>query len=215
MFGPQSYAKLLPSQYPTVPFPPTLILIHLRHSSNTNIVTQLAFSPTENLIAWTAADGTFTRWPKAIPDKHPHPVHPIPKAANSEAPVAKLLASGIFDNEDEVDIEVDNLDNGEEAGDDMSEASVTDWVEEDANAGRTGPARADFVKEMGKLQVVDSSGVVDMLGHLVSITKAQPPFQPGATPMFQTKRMLGRLPHSHPEVVMNLNITSDKQTWIY
>ncbi|KAJ7925280.1 WD40-repeat-containing domain protein [Mycena leptocephala] len=143
-----------------------------KHSSNTNIVTQLAFSPTENLIAWTAADGTFTRWPKAIPDKHPHPVHPIPKAANSEAPVAKLLASGIFDNEDEVDIEVDNLDNGEEAGDDMSEASVTDWVEEDANAGRTGPARADFVKEM------------------VSITKAQPPFQPGATPMFQTKRML-------------------------
>ncbi|KAJ7680302.1 hypothetical protein DFH06DRAFT_1076932 [Mycena polygramma] len=139
-----------------------------KHSKDANSVTQLAFSPTENLIAWTTTAGAFTRWPQPIPLRHPDPVAPISKVVSSEAPSDP---TAIFDDEDkDSEIKTIDPDNGDEAGqdgDNMSEASG-DWIDQDDLAG----GADGFVKEM------------------VSITKAQPPFQPGATPMSQTKRLL-------------------------
>ncbi|KAJ7096343.1 hypothetical protein C8R44DRAFT_812788 [Mycena epipterygia] len=140
-----------------------------QHSSTAEtIVTQLAFSPTENLIAWTATDGAFNRWAKPIPDKLPGPVKPIQIADSVE----NVAPSGIFDDDDveaEVDeIEVNGIDAGDEefAGDaEFARDAPGDWID-DVTTGD------DFVKEM------------------VSITKAQPPFQPGATPMVGTKQYL-------------------------
>ncbi|KAJ6499321.1 hypothetical protein C8R45DRAFT_1211105 [Mycena sanguinolenta] len=142
-----------------------------RHSSGTAYITQLAFSPTENLLAWTTEAGTFARWPKPIADAYHDPVKPIlavPKAAGAET-----KASAIFDDEGAVEVELNIENEVEEDGDDVADdGSEAEWINQDTE---TGPALApsDFVKEM------------------VSITKAQPPFQPGATPMLQTKRLLG------------------------
>ncbi|KAJ6586903.1 hypothetical protein DFH09DRAFT_910436 [Mycena vulgaris] len=140
-----------------------------RHSSNPQIiVTQLAFSPSENLIAWTAADGAFYRWSNPIPNTFPDPVKPMPEVAGSTMNVANANPPAIFDDDDDdhaddVDLEGE-VDDEIEVGipDDASE----DWVDDEAKPN------AAFVKEM------------------VSITKAQPPFQPGATPMANTKRYL-------------------------
>ncbi|KAJ7262195.1 hypothetical protein B0H12DRAFT_1321837 [Mycena haematopus] len=145
-------------------------LIIAKHSSGTASVTQLAFSPAENLIAWTTDAGTFTRWSNPIPDTHHDPVKPISKV--SEAPRTNPAASAIFDDEEAVDVDLDdNIENefGDNVADDVSES---DWMDEDTNTGPVDVTPSDFVKEM------------------VSITKAQPPFQPGATPMLETKRLL-------------------------
>ncbi|KAF8210212.1 hypothetical protein K438DRAFT_1809179 [Mycena galopus ATCC 62051] len=135
-----------------------------KHSSGTANVTQLAFSPAENLIAWTTAAGTFTRWSNPIPGDHPDPVKPIPEVFKTPTTSAKMFDDDADDFVD-VDHNTENEPGDDEAGDD---ASIPDWVEEDVEAGPTD----DFVKEM------------------VSITKAQPPFQPGATPLLETKRLL-------------------------
>ncbi|KAJ7287553.1 hypothetical protein C8J57DRAFT_1284265 [Mycena rebaudengoi] len=127
------------------------------------IITQLAFSPTQNLIAWTDADGVFTRWSNPLPKPH-DPVQKI----SEPAPVDEAPALLFDDNKEEV---VDD------AGDvDLDNASdADDWVGYDPDLmddpilGDTG---GNFVKEM------------------VSITKAQPPFQPGATPMVDRKQYL-------------------------
>ncbi|KAF7361915.1 Chromosome segregation protein [Mycena venus] len=146
-----------------------------KHSCGTETVAQLAFSPAENLIAWTTMGGKFTRWLKPIPSTRPDPVKPIPKSRGSEAPVADPTLDAIFGGDDNdndkgdiehEDLNVDNDDVGDEVGDDRSE---NDWMDDDTNTALAGP---DFVKEM------------------VSITKAQAPFQPGATPLLETKRLL-------------------------
>ncbi|KAJ7497276.1 hypothetical protein FB451DRAFT_1018101 [Mycena latifolia] len=134
-----------------------------KHSSTPGVVvTQLAFSPTENLLAWTATDGAFSRWPQPIPPGIlPDPVKPIPKVAGSAADPTTVKPSAIFD-EDDLEGDLNGIDVEDDAPDDASE----DWMEEDLKPS------GDFVKEM------------------VSITKAQPPFQPGATPMVNTKQYL-------------------------
>ncbi|KAJ7703219.1 hypothetical protein B0H17DRAFT_95568 [Mycena rosella] len=152
------------------------------HSGTSSaIVTQLAFSPTENLLAWTATDGAFCRWPQPIPvGTLLDPVNPIPKATGSAVDLATVKPSAIFD-EDDLEIEINGSDVGDEIPDDASD----DWMQEDLKPS------ADFVKEM------------------VSITKAQPPFQSGATPMVQSKRYLainrlGTITVTAPDEAYNL-----------
>ncbi|KAJ6593880.1 hypothetical protein B0H19DRAFT_1092452 [Mycena capillaripes] len=137
-----------------------------KHSGITNIVTQLAFSPVENLIAWTTVAGEFTRWPKPIPAQLTNPIDPVSKGP--EAPPDPSV-SGMFDNEEnEGEVEVGDFDTGEDVWDNVSEVQ-DDWVDENRPMGPAGP---EFVKEM------------------VSITQSQAAFQPGATPMHETKRLL-------------------------
>ncbi|KAJ7725842.1 hypothetical protein DFH07DRAFT_1002167 [Mycena maculata] len=138
-----------------------------QNSSGTEaIITQLAFCPTENLLAWTSADGAFIRWPKPIPDGFADPVQPLPTGAAVED--ADVLPPPMYDDDDD-DVEINGIDGEDEALNDGQDDAEPDWMEEDDANTKTGP---NFVKEM------------------VSITKAQPPFQPGATPMTQTKRYL-------------------------
>ncbi|KAJ7045494.1 hypothetical protein C8F04DRAFT_1064981 [Mycena alexandri] len=145
--------------------------IVVRHSY-VGVVTQLAFSPTQNLLAWTTTDGKFVRWPEPIPDTLPDPVKPLPKAASAAEDADEAMLAQMFGDDDlPSDLDQDMEDAGANAADadDASVASIDDWVD-DADI----PTGSNFVKEM------------------VSITKAQPPFQPGATPESpsETKRLL-------------------------
>jgi chromosome transmission fidelity protein 4 len=112
------------------------------------IVTQLAFSPTENLLAWTATDGAFSRWPKPIPDTLHDPVKLIPPATSHD--VATVKPSAIFD-DDDAEVEINGLDVEEE-----DDASV-DWMEDPKTASWEGEdlkTNSDFVKEMGMIGVL-------------------------------------------------------------
>lgn len=134
----------------------------VKHASTPGLtVTQLAFSPTANLLAWTDDGGAFSRWLQPIPlDKLPDPVKPIPKVAGSAPDPAIDKPSAIFD-DDDMEGELDGLAADDEVHD------TPDWIDEDVKSDG-----GSFVKEM------------------VSITKAQSPFQPGATPLVNTKRYL-------------------------
>ncbi|KAF9462340.1 hypothetical protein BDZ94DRAFT_1322712 [Collybia nuda] len=137
-------------------------------------ITQLAFSPKDNLIAWTDTNGVFSRWQNAISDSFPDPVKPAASAtASATANTGPSLfiddstdvATGLGDNLDEVD-----LDTAFPEVDD-------DWIIDDVGGGlhdepETSKSRDGFVKEM------------------VSITKAQLPFQPASTPLENRKRYL-------------------------
>ncbi|KAF8813968.1 hypothetical protein BYT27DRAFT_7131270 [Phlegmacium glaucopus] len=140
-------------------------------------ITNVAFSPRENLIAWTDTDGVFTRWPKAISDTFPDPVKNS-ISTNGSATIPTKLSTGLDLFGD------DSQDSVKGANDDAADVDLNDdmldvddgWIVDDMdgalhaepNVGQ----RDGFVKEM------------------VSITKAQPPFQPGSTPMDNKKRYL-------------------------
>lgn len=164
-------------------------------------ITQLAFSPRENLIAWTDADGAFTRWPKPISDNFPDPVK-LSIATNGAAtiPVKPRTGLDLFGDlddgpapdvggqqDDDVDLDDDMADIDEGwIVDDMDgalhkEPDVRRW---DGN-----------VKEMGKKFDHVSLAAHEANVFTVSITKAQPPFQPGSTPLENKKRYLGK--HNH------------------
>ncbi|KAK7057212.1 chromosome segregation protein [Favolaschia claudopus] len=127
------------------------------------VVTQLAFSPVANVLAWTDSGGEFHRW-----------IDPI--QADLVVPISNPIEGlgTMFDDDDaEADIVIggDNDEPMDDVEDNVSEPEQ-DWLDDDNDATAAGFTRSDFVKEM------------------VSITQAQPPFQPGATPMQETKQLL-------------------------
>ncbi|KAJ6609897.1 WD40-repeat-containing domain protein [Mycena sp. CBHHK59/15] len=143
------------------------------HTCNSQmIITQLAFSPTQNLIAWTSEDGVFTRWPNPISDTFSDPVKPATELAGSAVvSLAQELPPALFDTDD-----VEGVDAGDADLDNVSEGP-NDWIDDD-----------DDVEDLGDIA---SEGMgTAFVKEMVSITKAQPPFQPGATPMVDKKRYL-------------------------
>ncbi|KDQ57598.1 hypothetical protein JAAARDRAFT_193900 [Jaapia argillacea MUCL 33604] len=138
-------------------------------------ICQLAFSPTKNLLAWTDTEGILTRIPTVIPSTSPDPVKFPSGATSTTVPVKRRLTPSLFD---------DGMDDiaklaGDGDGDaEMVDLDNDDWILDDLGGGMEDDTehkkgRGDgFVKEM------------------VSVTKAQPAFQPGATPMENKKRYL-------------------------
>ncbi|KAH7923714.1 WD40 repeat-like protein [Leucogyrophana mollusca] len=134
---------------------------------------QIAFSPTQNLLAWTDTDGMLTRWPEPIPAGSPDPVRPIAAAGAQGAAVKRAGTPNLWNDGDVA---------AGAPGDEEDEYGGEDWIIDDLGGGMEDepeqpgvgmrPAGDGFVKEM------------------VSITKAQPAFQPGSTPMENKKRYL-------------------------
>ncbi|KAF5376224.1 hypothetical protein D9615_008542 [Tricholomella constricta] len=139
-------------------------------------ITHLAFSPREDLIAWTDSKGGFNRWPKAIPDNFPDPVKRS-VATNAAATIPARPKTNLFDDIAEATtinaLRDDNaeLDPGFDDVDD-------DWIIDDLGGGLQ-----DASEGAGKKQDA-------YVKEMVSITKAQPPFQPASTPMDRKKRLL-------------------------
>ncbi|KAJ7577048.1 hypothetical protein C8J56DRAFT_378653 [Mycena floridula] len=136
------------------------------------VINQIEFSPKDNLIAWTDESGSFGRWHDAIPSELPDPM----KRTLASSKSAQIDPLDIF-NDDILD-ETRPADEFDQDDDDdaipIDDELPEDFIDDDTGKGLQEDAvyDKDFVKEM------------------VSITKAQPPFQPGSTPMEGNKRYL-------------------------
>ncbi|CCM06867.1 uncharacterized protein FIBRA_09175 [Fibroporia radiculosa] len=140
----------------------------------TATITQMAFSPSQNLLAWTDVEGVLTRWPGAIPASAPDPVKASIGSGTATVPVKRKATSSLFD--DDVDAAKGDgvdLDDGMAA-----EFDNDDWILDDLGGGMEDDT--DEKRWSGK----------DGIREMVSVTKAQPPFQPGSTPMENKKRYL-------------------------
>ncbi|KAF4621226.1 hypothetical protein D9613_000247 [Agrocybe pediades] len=154
-------------------------LISTETGEGGSTITSLAFSPTQNLIAWTDASGSFTRWKKPISDNFPHPVK-ASIATNGASTISVKPKTGLdLFAADDVQENAKDKDHDADVDLDDDMADIDDgWIVDDMDGALNEPPAADrivgdgFVKEM------------------VSITQAQPPFQPGSTPMENKKRYL-------------------------
>jgi chromosome transmission fidelity protein 4 len=94
---------------------------HDRKTIKEGDVSDLAFSPTSNMIAFTSLDGSFTRWTSPIPAGHPDPV-------KTEEASAKAL-DRLLDDDFGDDLDEDMEDKGEDVDDMIGEAD--DWIVDD------------------------------------------------------------------------------------
>lgn len=144
-------------------------------NATTEFVTQIAFSPTRNLLAWTDFAGSLFRWSDPIPSSSPSPVASAPTSGLAR-PVRRGPTPTLFDDDR---VAARSHQKGDVAMGGVDDFENDDWILDDVGAGLEeddigAPANDDnvFVKEM------------------VSVTKAQPAFQPGSTPMENRKRYL-------------------------
>ncbi|KAI0930326.1 hypothetical protein AcW1_009052 [Taiwanofungus camphoratus] len=141
-------------------------------------ITQMAFSPSQNLLAWADMDGVLTRWPEPIPASSPDPVKAVAGVGSATVPVRRKGTPTLFDDE------ADSAKGGKrDANVDLDEDAAMDfdnddWILDDLGGGM------DDDSEEKRWSAED--GVKEM----VSVTKAQPPCQPGSTPMENKKRYL-------------------------
>jgi chromosome transmission fidelity protein 4 len=148
---------------------PLLLLAFLCSHAGTpgSTITQLAFSPRENLLAWTDTEGIFSRWLNPVPSTFPDPVKSS-IATSAAAPVQAKLQTGLNLFADDflsgrgdtssgaglggVDLDADlDGDTGLKLGD-MDD----DWIIDDIGGGAVddavdggGRERGGYVKEMG------------------------------------------------------------------
>ncbi|KAM6502156.1 hypothetical protein JOM56_002133 [Amanita muscaria] len=134
-------------------------------------VTQIAFSPKDNLLAWTDDQGGFNRWPAPIPNDLPSPTKsPNSSGVSSNGPELfsdTMNINGGLADEDDLDTNMDDLDDG---------LDDPNFVIDDLG--------------IGYKDEPESTKHNEHIKEMVSITKAQPPFQPGSTPFLNRKRYL-------------------------
>ena len=142
-------------------------------------------------------DGSLTRWKDPIPKDapSPHEVKKVEQTAHSKARAAlfgedmdDMVDDAAGDNGGEPDVVLD---------DDMD--MDDDFVVDDLGGGLLDDEpeldkwKSGGVKEMG--EVSKPGNYISLSTQLtffsVSVTKAQPPFQPGSTPMEGKRRYLG------------------------
>jgi len=169
------------------------LLIELSQIGNPgSTITRLQFSPRDNLVAWTDSDGVFSQWMKPISDDFPDPVK-VSGATTSAATIPVQHKPGL-----ELFAEDTSAEAGKGAEDDIDLDDVIledGWIVDDMDGAHKAEVpeskRDPFVKEMGKVVSSLNAFGIDLTLLPVSITKAQPPFQPGSTPFLNKKRYLG------------------------
>jgi len=139
-------------------------------------------------------DGSLTRWKDPIPKDDPSPY----EAKKVEQTVHSRARAALFG--EDTDDMVDDV-----AGDDEKQPDVVldddmdmddDFVVDDLGGGllddgpELGGWKGEGVREMGKVSKPDNE-ILNLIFFAVSVTKAQPPFQPGSTPMEGKRRYLG------------------------
>jgi chromosome transmission fidelity protein 4 len=156
----------------------------------TAAVTQIAWSPTQNLIAWADAEGTLVRYHDAVPKTFADPVT-APSGAGVTMNSTKrketsilddlLAGEGGLDEEKNGDVALDGDDDGmnDFLDDDLGEFLKDDGGEAQFRSGQV---------EVGKRCSSLPRTILLKPQLLVNITKAQGSFQPGATPMDASKR---------------------------
>src|ERR1700735_32439 len=123
-------------------------------SSSMATITHLAFSPTQNLLAWTDNGGVLTLWPSPIPPTAPDPVK-TPSVSTTTIQGKRRTTPDLFG---------ENAKGGEGAVDERDDFGMMDddWIIDDMGGGmeddplekeRVGKGGRDgFVKEMGGYQ---------------------------------------------------------------
>ncbi|KAG6885162.1 hypothetical protein C0993_005402 [Termitomyces sp. T159_Od127] len=140
-------------------------------------ITHLAFSPKDNLLAWTDTEGGFSRWHRPISETYPDPVRRS-VATTGAATVTARLKSNLFDDIAEAANLNNRLHDDDHAGPEPGYGDVDDdWIIDDLGGG--------FQDNLESTRKTDG-----LVKEMVSITKAQPPFQPGCTPIENRKRYL-------------------------
>ncbi|THH15042.1 hypothetical protein EW146_g5378 [Bondarzewia mesenterica] len=140
-------------------------------------VTQMAFSPTENLLAWTSYDGALYRWSEPIPLSSPDPVKSTTTAFNTRK-VQRHTTPTLF-----LDDDTKNPARAHDGDKDRGSPDAFDdenWILDDLGNGLQDDEPAEDVR-----------GHNGFVKEMVSVTKAQPAFQPGSTPFEHKKRYLG------------------------
>ena len=119
------------------------------------LVSHLAFSPTQNLLAWTGAEGTLTRWPHPIPSTSPDPIKTF--AAPSAAGVPPKMTDGpmVFGEQAEKDRKTDRT-LMDKARDDDYGLDDEDWMIDDIglldkSENERDRVDGEFAREMGAL----------------------------------------------------------------
>lgn len=121
-------------------------------------ITQLAFSPRENLIAWTDGDGAFIRWLKPIPETFPDPVKSsISTNGSATVPIKPKTGLDLFADETRDPVSGGDNDNTGDVDLDDDMADIDDgWIVDDMDGALNAPpppersGKDGFVKEMGR-----------------------------------------------------------------
>ncbi|KAJ4486150.1 hypothetical protein J3R30DRAFT_3444617 [Lentinula aciculospora] len=158
-----------------------------KQSANPNtVITQVAFSPKEHLIAWTDSSGNFVRWREPIPLNLPNSVKRLLTATTTTSKSGSGIPKGVdlFGEDNGLSLddlaafeELNDPTGGDEEGIDFN-IDDADFVIDDVGG---------YLEDQTTKSRAKDDGLVK---EMVSITKAQPAFQSGSTPFQTNKRYL-------------------------
>lgn len=139
-------------------FRTTLLPLEYSQAGNPgSAITQLQFSPRDNLIAWTDTDGVFSRWFKPISDNFPDPVKiSIGTSSAATVPVKPKTGLELFEDDtlkSKAEKEKSNVDDVEldDATIDVDDGWIVDDMDGVLQAEESEKKGNPFVKEMGDL----------------------------------------------------------------
>jgi chromosome transmission fidelity protein 4 len=112
------------------------------------VITHLAFSPSQNLVAWTDLDGVLTRWPDAIPSSSPDPVKPPASNVSATVQVKRKTSPTLF-GDDAADSGLHDVDLDADLGLDNDDWIIDDVGMLDGDNGHGKRSGDGFTKEMG------------------------------------------------------------------
>lgn len=142
-----------------------LIVLYRQSGTSGAVITQLAFSPKEHLIAWTDASGNFIRWREPIPSNLPSSIKRISPATTATSKSISGVPQGVDLFDEDNGLSLDDLEGFEELDDPTAGAEGGDGFNiddadfviddvggylEDKPAMSRGNAHG-LVREMGKM----------------------------------------------------------------